>query len=368
MSGEDLSSAQCAPEPRAPLDPADLTVARLLDLGGRVAQRTWAHGVRRWFWGEGVALLGLGRFGQVAASGDDTRVRQWVGEHLATGITVEHVNNLAPGAAAVVVDREGRFRAALRPQAQWVMEDPAASRAPNGALEHWPGGVWADTMFMAGAFLAQYGRATRDPVLVEEAGRQFLRHAELLQHDGSGLFAHGSYRGETIWCFWGRANAWAALAAVEFLEASVDLPVVEGRLRTEVAERLARQLTTLARLQPGHGVWDVLVDGQVETRGIVETSAAAGLAAAMLRAGEVVAGLPPAVVEAGWRAVRGTLAYVDADGTLTRVSAGTVLQLVPFGYSVIRDDRLQLWGQGLALHAIVAALHHPPIGVGGGGV
>jgi unsaturated rhamnogalacturonyl hydrolase len=54
--------------------------------------------------------------------------------------------------------------------------------------------------------------------------------------------------------------------------------------------------------------------------------------------------------------VRGALAYVDDDGTLTRVSAGTVLQLVPFGYSVIRDDRIQPWGQGLALHAVAAAL------------
>jgi len=48
--------------------------------------------------------------------------------------------------------------------------------------------------------------------------------------------------------------------------------------------------------------------------------------------------------------------YVDPDGTLTRTSAGTVLQLVPFGYSVIRDDRIQPWGQGLGLHAVAAAL------------
>jgi unsaturated rhamnogalacturonyl hydrolase len=33
-----------------------------------------------------------------------------------------------------------------------------------------------------------------------------------------------------------------------------------------------------------------------------------------------------------------------------------VLQLVPFGYSVVRDDRIQPWGQGLALHAVAAAL------------
>ncbi len=38
------------------------------------------------------------------------------------------------------------------------------------------------------------------------------------------------------------------------------------------------------------------------------------------------------------------------------VGAGTVLQLVPFGYSVIRHDRIQPWGQGLALHVYAAAL------------
>ena len=102
-------------------------------------------------------------------------------------------------------------------------------------------------------------------------------------------------------------------------------------------------------------MWSVLVDGQPENAGILETSAAAGLGAAMLRASHVVPGLPAHVVEAGWRAVAGALAYVE-DGTLTRVSAGTVLQLVPFGYSVIRDDRPQRWGQGLALHAVAAAL------------
>ena len=33
----------------------------------------------------------------------------------------------------------------------------------------------------------------------------------VLQHPGTGLYAHGSHRGETIWCFWGRANAWTAV-------------------------------------------------------------------------------------------------------------------------------------------------------------
>ncbi|MGH3716957.1 MAG: hypothetical protein ACRDT4_26375, partial [Micromonosporaceae bacterium] len=81
------------------------------------------------------------------------------------------------------------------------------------------------------------------------------------------------------------------------------------------------------------------------------------------RAGAVLPDLPGSVADAGRLAVRGALAYVE-DGVLTRVSAGTVLQLAPFGYSVIRDDRIQPWGQGLALHAIAAALDHaaPPAG------
>lgn len=352
---EDLSSSQDAPAPLEPLSPQDLSPAFLSDLGRRVAHRTWRLGIERWFWGEGVALLGLVRFGQAAGTDDQERVSSWIAARLGRDLVLEHVNDLAPGIAALALEDGRRHLDALASLAKWSTESPTATRAGNGALEHWPGGVWADTMFMAGAFLARYGRASGDVSFIEEAGRQLIAHAEILQDERSGLFAHGSHRGETIWCFWGRANAWAALAAVEFLEVSAEGGVDEG-LRTEVQERLARQLTTLAAIQPAHGVWDVLVDGMPETAGIVETSATAGIAAAMLRARELLPGLSPSVVEAGRRAARGALAYVDDEGALTRVSAGTILQLIPFGYSVIRDDRPQLWGQGLALAAIAAAI------------
>ena len=353
MAREDLTFAERAPAPLEPLAADMVTVPHLGELGRRVARRTWAEGMPRWFWPEGVALLGLARFSRVAGA-DDADLHRWVGRQISDGVAVEHVNDLAPGIAALYLDPVG-YLEAMGPLARWVLEDPAATRARNGALEHWPGGVWADTMFMAGAFLARYGRASEDIEMLDEAGRQLVRHAEILQDPATGLFAHGAHRGETIWNFWGRANAWAALAAVEFLEASVGLEA-ELCLRAEVADRLVLQLSALADLQPAHGVWDVLVDGPAETAGLLETSAAAGLAAAMLRAGNVVANLPRAITEAGWRSVRGALAYVDDEGALTRVSAGTVLQLVAFGYSAIRDDRPQLWGQGLALQAVAAAM------------
>ena len=353
MTGHDLTSARSAGQPLPPLPVADLTVERLTDLGARIAARTWAEGLPSWFWGEGVCLLGLVRLAEATGDPFPPEVLAWLRRQQTAGVAVEHVNNLAPGIAAV---RSGDpdLLALARRLASWTEH---ADRAGNGALAHWPGGVWADTAFMAGVFLTHLGAATDDGTLLNEGGRQVLAHAEVLRDPATGLFAHGSHRGETIPCYWGRGNAWCALAAVEYLEQAAARPdLADPDLTGQVGAVLRHQLGTLADLQPEHGVWSVLVDDQPENAGILETSAAAGLGAAMLRATAVLPDLPDRVAHAGWLAVRGALAHTAADGTLTRVSAGTVLQLIPFGYSVIRDDRIQPWGQGLALHAVAAAL------------
>lgn len=360
MRGLDLTPARQAAPALQPLDDSVLTRPHLVELGRRVVARTWEHGLPTWSWGEAVALVGMIRFARAAGAPDPVDVAEWIEEHLAAGVTIDHVNDVAPGIAAVLIAR-GDVAALSRVEhlASWVDAAPqpttTVTRATNGAIEHWPGGVWADTVFMAGVFLGQFGVATGRTDRLDELGRQLVAHADVLQAP-SGLFAHGSHRGETIPCFWGRANAWCALAAVEFLELAAESGGAEPALVERVADNLRRQLVALAGHQPDHGVWSVLVDDQPECAGIVETSAAAGIGAAMLRAVAVVPELPEAVAASGRLAIRGALAYVDDTGTLTRTSAGTVLQLIPFGYSVIRDDRLQLWGQGLALHAIAAAL------------
>lgn len=352
--GIDLTSAQLAAPALEPLDPSIATDA-LVELGGRIAERTWEHGLPNWFWGEGVALIGLVQFAQAAGRPDD-RIAAWFDRwHAAEPPVVEHVNHLAPGTAGVRSSPAQRDLVA--PLADWADRSPLATRDRNGALEHWPGAVWADTMYMAGVCLAALGELDREQPRIDELGRQIVAHAEILQSPEHGLFAHGSIQGITLPNWWGRANAWAALAAVEYLEIVGRTGLGDPALVEAVTNVLRRQLTTLAELQPAHGVWSVLVDEQPECAGIVETSAAAGIGAAMLRAAALAA-VDPAIGVAGELAVRGALAYVDGDGTLTRVSAGTVLQLVPFGYSVIRDDRLQLWGQGLALSAVAALLEH----------
>ena len=354
MSGLDLANARLATPPREPL--ARLTRPVLVDLAERLERRGWDL-VADWFWGEAVLLQGILRVAAAREVEPPPLVLGWLEERRRAGVAIEHVNHVAPAAAALMVaPSDPVWRSLADDLEHWL--SGAVTRAPNGAIEHWPGGVWADTVYMAGLFLARLGVETGRPELLAECGRQLLAHAEVLQDPGTGLYAHGSHDGVTIPCRWGRANAWCALASVEFLELASASGLAERGQVEAVRDILGRQLRALTGLQPEHGVWSVLVDDQPETRGILETSAAAGIGAAMLRASAVVPDLDAAVTEAGWRAVRGALAYVDPDGALTRASAGTVLQLVPFGYSVIRDDLPQLWGQGLALQAVASALEH----------
>jgi unsaturated rhamnogalacturonyl hydrolase len=353
VAGEDTSSAELAAPPVPPL-PRAAFAGSLDHLESAVAERTGRMGLHRWFWGEGVCLLALTRGAAARAAAVPGLVTRFVADHVEAPPTLEHVNNLAPGAVVAELyrrDPDPAWAGLLEACLTWYRTAPEATRAPNGALEHWPGGVWADTVYMAGEFLLRAGVALERPELVQDAVDQWLAHAELLQDEASGLVVHGTHGGVRIDSFWGRANAWFALAGVDLLSLG---GAADGL--AEVRDRLGRQFRGLAACQPSHGVWDVLVDGHVEVRGVLETSAAAGIGAAMLRGGAVVSagGADAAALRAaGERAVLGALAYVE-DGALTRVSAGTVLQLIPFGYSVIRDDRVQPWGQGLALEAIAA--------------
>lgn len=364
MVGEDLSSSELAAPPR----PALHLAARAGDLEREMQDATADMGLSRWFWGEGVCHLARVRLAYARGQWPPPETVGYVDAHASAPPVVEHVNNLAPGAVlAELFRRDSRpeYRALLESMIAWYHEVP--TRDGDGAVEHWPGGVWADTVYMAGEFLLRAGAALDRPELMAEARRQWLAHARALQDPRSGLVAHGTHMGVRVPCHWGRANAWFALAGVDLVAAGADDDA-------EVRERLLLQLGSLIALQPPHGVWDVLVDSPAEVRGILETSAAAGLGAALLRMSDLMeedasrdgsrrsgSGRPSAhfeapssdLREAGMRAIEGALAYVDG-GFLTRVSAGTVLQLIPFGYSVIRDDRPQPWGQGLALEALAA--------------
>lgn len=354
MAGEDTTSSALEAPPLTPLRPSDLTPGFLRDSAQRLIKATWQAGLPQWSWGEGVYLLSEVRYHEATASLAPSILVDWFKNRSA--ITSGHINNVAPGAAASRLHAHTFLDATSITDAleTWVMDPKSATRAHNGAVEHWPGGVWADTCYMMGTFLLNYGVVSKKIHHVEFIGKQLEAHIELLQNPKTHLYAHGSHRGETLWNYWGRGNAWMALSGIEYLDSCQALEIPPSKI---IRDALKSQMEALIPLLPEYGIWDVLVDHQVENAGILETSATAGIGAAMIRAAQHLPEIAPEIREIGMRAVAASLTYLDDDGILTRTSAGTVLQLIPFGYSVIRSDRMQLWGQGLALNAITAALY-----------
>ena len=355
MAGEDATSSWLEEPALAPLQPQDLSREKLIDLGSKIINCTWKSGLPQWSWGEGVYLLNEVRFYEATGIEIPQRVVDWFTHREA--ITSGHINNVAPGAAAARLHALGKMnsREITDSLEKWVGDTHSATRAKNGAVEHWPGGVWADTCYLMGTFMLNFGVVTNNSKFVEFIGDQLVKHAEILQNPQTNLFAHGSHRGETLWNYWGRGNAWTALSIVEFLDACEVLEI--SPITTSVLKKsLEGQLKALINLLPEYGVWDVLVDHQIENAGILETSATAGIGSAMIRAARHLPAMKTELIQTGMRASAASLTYIDDAGVLTRTSAGTVLQLIPFGYSVIRNDRLQLWGQGLALAAITALL------------
>ncbi|MEJ6761339.1 MAG: glycoside hydrolase family 88 protein [Candidatus Planktophila sp.] len=355
MAGEDTTSSALEAPPLHPLAPMKMSNSFLIDTAHRVIDATWKAGLPQWSWGEGVYLLSEVRFHEVIGSQIPQRVLDWYSRREA--LTSGHINNVAPGAAAARIHAHGlsdcsSINSALE---KWITDPTSATRASNGAVEHWPGGVWADTCYMMGTFLINHGVCIKNPRYIEFVGEQLVAHIELLQNSQTNLFAHGSHKGETFWNYWGRGNAWMSLSALEFLDACQVLEIQPDSYE-KIKRALKQQLTALIPLLPEYGIWDVLVDRQIESKGVLETSATAGIGSAMVRAARHFPELREELSQIGSKAIAASLTYVDEAGILTRTSAGTVLQLIPFGYSVIRSDRLQPWGQGLALNAICALL------------
>ena len=356
MAGEDITSSALEIPPKKARGANDYSEYELREIATRVISATWRGGLPQWSWGEGVYLLAEIRYHQLNKQEIPYDLISWYQKQ--SYFTLGHVNNVAPGAGAVQLNKAGLFDARTMNQAliNWLSDSTSATRDANGTIEHWPGSIWADTCYMLGSYYLNYAVVNKDIEFLKVIEDQLIAHHLVLQNPVTHLMAHGSYRGETLWNYWGRGNAWMALSGVEFLDAAEALEY-KSEGTSKIASSLEAQLTALCELLPEYGIWDVLVDRQVENRGVLETSATAGIGAAMIRAARHLPEKRVLFLDAGKRAAAAALTYVADSGILERTSAGTVLQLIPFGYSVIRSDRMQLWGQGLALNAITSLQH-----------
>jgi unsaturated rhamnogalacturonyl hydrolase len=221
---------------------------------------------------------------------------------------------------------------ALTPEEVDLLADPGA-------------GVFVDPLHFDPPFLVALGSIVGDPALVEEGVAQALALCDVLQDDGSGLFAHFALErtGERYGLAWSRGQGWALLGLVEVLE---ELPV-DHPGRDRLLHALGALVAGLERTQDPSGHWRALCQ---DPSTYLESSVALFVAAGVPRA--IDAGLLDeglrGMARRAWEA--GTAALAP-DGTLAGVSAAVWCSTALGHYGGVPVGFQVPWGQGPLLPA-----------------
>lgn len=312
----------------------------------RIQKRTLQIDMSECNWGEGVALWGFNRsVKSVPCEEYFPFLELWVKKGLAEERFKNTVNNSIPCIGLGEVYRatgNQRCFEVMKAQAEYLMNE--APRLNNGAIIHtdpyakFGRQMWADTIFMAGLFLAYMGEMTGEQKYIDEAINQLAIHIDVLQVE-DGLLYHGWDESlqEHIGCKWGRANAWISVGIVEML----DYMPANNRM----IAALKKQLDAITPWQKENGLWRTVLDGNFS---YLEASSAYGFGYAILK------GVRLGLLEEKYLAIvdkmKDTLLLnVDENGKVNNISAGTPVMRNEAEYNIICEHRIQTWGQGLAL-------------------
>ncbi len=312
----------------------------------KIQKRTLLMDMSECNWGEGVALWGLNHSVRSVPNDDYLPfLKQWVERGVSENRFKKTVNTSIPCVGICELyqhTKDERLLKIIQEQADYLMYE--APRLENGAIIHTDPYVvvgqqmWADTIFMAGLFLAHMSKITGNQTYLEEAIRQLKLHLEVLQ-DSDGLLYHAydEQINQHIGCKWGRANAWISVAIVELLDYAKSDPFL--------IEALKKQLNGLKPWQKENGMWRTVLDGKFT---YLEASCTYGFGYAVLK-GVRLGVLEPEYLEIYKKMEQTMLSNVDADGKAMNVSAGTPVMRNEAEYNIICEHRIQPWGQGLAL-------------------
>ena len=320
-----------------------------------IKNRTLEMNLSECNWGDGVALWGLNH--SVKEIPNDKYINilsEWVKKGLEDGKFKFTVNTSIPYVGMGEVYKASGTEEYLKlmiEQADYLVNE--APRLNNGAIIHtdpyakFGKQMWADTVFMAGLFLAYISKMTGEQKYIDEAMKQLVIHIDVLQ-DADGLLYHGWDETERthIGCKWGRANAWVAVAIVEMLDFMDANP--------ELIDRLKRLLNAVTLYQTEKGIWRTVING---TFSYLEYSSAYGFGYAILK-GVRIGALDEQYLNI-WNKMKDALyANVSDDGKINNISAGTPVMRNEAEYNIICEHRSQPYGQGLALMYFTELIRH----------
>jgi unsaturated rhamnogalacturonyl hydrolase len=310
-----------------------------------------------WDWPCGVAYYGISRAWESTGKQEYLdRLRAWTDDYTELGLPDWTVNTCAMGHMLLTLyqaTKEQKYMDLIMSKINYLQKD--ALRFGDRVLQHtvsvkndFPEQCWADTLFMAAYFMLRTGVMLEDKTLINDALNQYYWHINYLQDENKSLWYHGYENiNETHMSgiFWGRANAWAAYT---MSQARKILP--QGYLYPifmDISGSLREQLAAVKLLQTEDGLWRTILD---DTEAYGEVSATAGIAAAMVVAGN------PLHEKYIRKAYEGVLNNIAETGRVTNVSGGTAVMNDRAGYLGIPKRWAQGWGQGLALAFLSALL------------
>lgn len=328
---------------------------QIRDVIDRVVDRTFRMDFG-WDWPGGVAFYGVCE--AYEATGNEKYIallKEWVDEKLEDGLPRLTINGVSIGHTLITLYKatgDQKYLDVATQMAEFLKND--AVRFAEGIFQHtvnsetynFPEQAWVDTMMMAGYFLIRMGELLNRADYLEDGLKQYHGHERVLQDPVTNLYYHGwdnIAQNHMSSIFWARGNSWAALTMSKaFPLIAVQHPsfmIIEGSLRDQMA--------SLVRLQSDNGLWHTVVDDPTSYE---EVSGSAGIATGMFYFGT----LYNKYIQ---KSIDGILGQITEDGSVQNVSAGTAVMFDKQGYKEVSHQRVQGWGQGLALAFLAEVLN-----------
>ncbi len=311
---------------------------------------TQTTGVCDWLYGWPAGVLALGWGTAWRETGDEIYaqyIQDWLDSCDLESYVITQTNDGLLGHAALMAyqyDPQPEYLDVAQRVADFFMD--TAPRTEDGTLAHFGDDVWVDSLLGSVPFFVEMARVSGDSAYLDEAVRQVIGHAEVLQDSETGLYRHawrestGEYLSTS---YWGRGNGWAMMSSARLLSA---LPLTHTA-RAQILALAQKQAQGLAALQDDSGLWHTVVN---RPDFYLETTGTAGIAYGLCE-GLQEGWLSEDLYSTAQAARFGLWKRVLANGKLTLASDSTI-PMSEEGYNNLPYGATELYGQGLALMAL----------------
>ncbi len=322
-------------------------------------------GMGFWDWPQGVGLYGLNKYNlELNTDMYQKTIDMWVNDRLEEATPIKNVNTTAP---LLTLSKQGsKYSKLCNEWLEWTMT--GLNRTSEGIIQHvtsnidgtgvWlnDGEVWIDTIFMTLLFMNQMSINNEDLSIHHEAEYQILEHVKYLYNKNDKLFYHGfNFNGEHNFgeVYWCRGNSWFTFGMIDYLEQEK----LVGRSNTAgyryIENLYKNQVDRLLELRNDENLWCTVL---TNTESYTEISGSAAIIAAILK-GVRLEVLDNSVRSEMLESLEQLMTYIDEDGVVTGVSAGTGMGMDEQHYMNIIQSPMA-YGQSLSLIALIEALHH----------